>query len=157
MSNKVKTVYIAGPITGDPKYRGKFSAAADMLMQRGYAVVNPVKMCWPIRWNPRYEVLAKCFGAVAGVECLALLPGWGDSKGANAEIEVFLRTHKTDDLVFLLDDDGYMEKVTVDDMFNALTRFDRQGVAELVCEEDEDVKRAIWLAKDKYNIEFNPR
>ena len=156
MRNKVKTVYIAGPITGDPKYRGKFSAAADMLMQRGYAVVNPVKMCWNIRWNPRYEVLAECFRAAARVNALALLSGWENSKGAKAELEVFQRSHSYSDDILFVSPDGksITNKIEADDyrFFSHFYGIDYHSS----CEEDEDVKRAIHQAQDDYKLKLNP-
>ena len=93
MNDKVKTVYIAGPITGDPKYKSKFSAAADLLMQDGYAVINPVKAFWHKRHELRHELLYRCFKLVANVDCLFLLPEWEESEGANAELQVFIDTH----------------------------------------------------------------
>ena len=148
MNDKVKTVYIAGPITGDPKYKSKFSAAADMLMKLRYAVVNPVKMCWDIRWNPRYEVLAECFKAVAGVDRLALLPGWENSKGAKAELYVFKNTHDGNAYVIIMDKDCKRIDVT-----NLVSYLD----VDSIYEEDEDIKRAIHHAKNICKLELNPR
>lgn len=147
MSDKIKTVYIAGPISSDPRHRSKFTAAADLLMKRRCAVINPVKMCWDIRWNPRYEVLAMCFAAVAGVDCLALLPNWEISPGTIAELGIFQNTHADDAEVMLIS--GDCKSI---DGFKKAGDFDKINYKDIL-----DAERAADCAKIRYGLELNPR
>lgn len=120
MSDRMRIAYIAGPITDDPKYEGKFNAAADLLMLRGYAVVNPVKRCAGLvndGWNCG-EIMAYCFEAVIGSDCLMLLPGWENSQGTKAELQVFLKTHKVSDFDVCKIVDGLIYKVPMCELNN---------------------------------------
>jgi len=79
-----KKAYIAGKITGDPKYRDKFSRAAEYLRTRGYVVMSPAIMpdgfdyedymsiCFAMMWV--------CRGGTA-----FFLPDWEHSPGALRE------------------------------------------------------------------------
>ena len=41
---KIKTVYISGPITADPNYRERFKTAEESLSKAGYTAINPVEL-----------------------------------------------------------------------------------------------------------------
>ena len=90
--NKVKTVYLAGKITGDPKYRSKFRAAAQMLELSGFAVVNPATLP-PSGFE--YAAYIRMSAAML-VECEAVcfLNDWEDSAGARDEYELARVTGK---------------------------------------------------------------
>lgn len=102
MSDKVKTVYIAGPITGDPDYKEKFAVASEVLREQGFIVCNPaVLMKSLVRQNASYKMLVKIGAHVAAAaDALALLPGWEKSRGAVAELALFLDARTTNDYVY---------------------------------------------------------
>jgi hypothetical protein len=76
--------YIAGKITGDPRYRRKFRRAARRLRRMGFAAVNPAVLPDGLPYDACIRIsramLAEC-------EMIALLPDWGESPGARAELE----------------------------------------------------------------------
>ena len=86
----VRRLYLAGPIRGISNFKDRFEFAAGRLRQDGYSVFNPVEqddffrlvgmpdevalylehdLAWVCRW----------------AQCVALLPGWQRSDGAQAE------------------------------------------------------------------------
>jgi len=79
-------VYIAGKITGDPKYREKFDAGVLHVIGLGWEpgkVVNPVNECqadW--RWS---RCMVRCLRLMSGCEWVAMLPDWRESRGARIE------------------------------------------------------------------------
>jgi len=85
-----RRLYLAGPIRGIRNFKERFEFAAERLRQEGYYVFNPVEqddffdlvgmpndvalylehdLAWVCRW----------------AQCVALLPGWKNSDGAQAE------------------------------------------------------------------------
>jgi hypothetical protein len=80
----IKSAYIAGKITNDPDYRGKFACAVDALKSRGYVIMSPAIMpdgfdyedymyiCFAMLWICRHGT---CF----------MLPDWMESPGARRE------------------------------------------------------------------------
>lgn len=80
-------LYIAGPMTGydDFNFPAFRQAAAD-LRERGYTVISPhegahnrdLTKPWDYYMREDIRLLVECHG-------LALLPGWGKSKGAKLE------------------------------------------------------------------------
>ena len=80
-----KTVYIAGPISGDPDYKAKFAAAKARLLANGAArVLNPAEL--PEGWTYQ-EYMAHCMLMVQRAEVIVPLPGWVGSPGALAEVK----------------------------------------------------------------------
>lgn len=79
----MKTVYLAGKITGDPHYKRKFSAAAQELEAAGFAVVNPATLPFP---GFDYAAYIRMSAAMLD-ECAAVcfLSDWQDSPGAREE------------------------------------------------------------------------
>lgn len=80
-------VYIAGPMTGMPGFNfSAFKAAADQLRAHGYHAVSPhegahnndLTQTWDYYLREDIKLLVDCDG-------VALLPGWGKSKGARLE------------------------------------------------------------------------
>ncbi len=93
MSDKVRTAYIAGPITGDPDYKKKFAAAEDDLIEKGFGVFNPVKIMEPLvnAGVERRIILTYCTLLARFVDVLAVLEGWEKSEGAKKELAAYLR------------------------------------------------------------------
>ncbi len=79
------TLYISGPITGQPNYKQNFARAAEQLRAAGYDVLNPADFPHPDPqdWHQcmRYDI-ARMMHEAQG---LALLPGWATSRGACIE------------------------------------------------------------------------
>lgn len=94
MSEKARTVYISGKITGDDNYRTKFAMAEQRLIRDGYNVVNPVeradtldmvhlyKGLEPPTWS---EYMRKCLVAIIDVGAVYMLRDWQESRGARLE------------------------------------------------------------------------
>lgn len=102
MSNKVKTVYIAGPITGDPDYKNKFTVASEVLRGQGFVVCSPVVMLKSlVKQGASHRDLVSFGGSIAAAaDALALLPEWDCSEGAVREFSDFADAHHLDDVVY---------------------------------------------------------
>jgi len=91
-------IYIAGPMRDLPRWNfPAFDAAAAYLRGRGFDVVNPAEMDreeygdaieFALELSPGFiaDALARDIAALATCDAIFLLAGWGDSKGANAEL-----------------------------------------------------------------------
>jgi hypothetical protein len=75
-------VYIAGKISGDPKYRKKFSAAARKLARKGHVVLNPAVLPAGLTNG---ECAKLCHTMMDIADTIAFLPDARDSKGALLE------------------------------------------------------------------------
>ena len=84
-------VYIAGPMTGLPGYNGPaFEAAIIRLHELGHEPVSPTRIHgypWPqcCEGKSRGEIMRTCLAALVECDGIALLPGWQDHDGAQAE------------------------------------------------------------------------
>lgn len=77
-------LYIAGPMTGLPKYNyAAFNDAATLLKSVGYEVLNPARQGFGKEYH---EYLELAMADVFACDGIALLPGWEDSPGAKAEV-----------------------------------------------------------------------
>lgn len=74
-----KTIYIAGPITGVPKYWEAFEAADDELSSMGFAVISPARL--PLGLSNAQINMA----SIDVADAVLFLPGWQKSKGAILE------------------------------------------------------------------------
>ena len=74
-------VYIAGPITTDPKYREKFMTAEVKMKQCGYKVVNPAKN----KCESYEEHIDTGLRQLMECDTIYLLKGWETSRGESLE------------------------------------------------------------------------
>lgn len=81
---QVKTVYIAGKITGDPHYRAKFERAQRELEAAGFDVMSPAVL--PDK-GFSYDSYMKVSSAMLDVcDAVYFLPDWKQSNGAMYEM-----------------------------------------------------------------------
>lgn len=78
----MKTVYIAGKITGDHDYREKFDAARRALEALGFMVMSPAVLPWGFPYEAYGPIDAAMLDAC---EYVCFLPDWKDSRGAMYE------------------------------------------------------------------------
>jgi hypothetical protein len=109
MTPNIRTLYLAGPMTGHPQFNfPTFRDAAERLRQHGYTVINPAEeddpavqeAAWasptgdPADLNGLYGIGAcpiptalSNVEQVASADAVALLDGWQKSSGASHEVE----------------------------------------------------------------------
>ncbi|CAM8627387.1 Protein of unknown function DUF4406 [Comamonadaceae bacterium] len=78
----LRKIYVAGPMTGLPDFNyPAFHAAAATLRDMGHTVLNPAENPTPPcgTWQGYMRM------ALAQCDCVVLLPGWADSRGALIE------------------------------------------------------------------------
>jgi hypothetical protein len=87
----MKTLYIAGPMTGLPEFNfPAFFDAEERLREQGFLICNPAT----IRKHPAHYhgaqiwqyYMRHAIAMLLTCEEVALLPGWQDSKGAKLEV-----------------------------------------------------------------------
>lgn len=85
-------IYISGAISGTSDYTERFAEAERDLTERGFIVVNPVKIFSSLPEDTTWEqymelsmVLLKMCGAICFLE------GWKNSKGARLEYDKAVR------------------------------------------------------------------
>lgn len=77
-------LYISGAVTGVEDYLALFNDAERVLLEAGYRVCNPVRLChsdW--KWERCMKTVLK---AMMDCDALALLDNWKQSRGANLEV-----------------------------------------------------------------------
>lgn len=91
------TLYLAGPMTGHPNYNyPAFHQAARDLRELGYFVVSPAEDTWnrpipppePEHAAPHGHYVRAGLRKLLHADAVALLPGWGTSKGTSVELTV---------------------------------------------------------------------
>ena len=81
----VKRVFLSGKITNDPTYQVKFTKAAYMLEQAGFAVMNPATL--PSSGFTHEEYLTVTLAMLSVCDAVCLLPDWISSPGSQMEVE----------------------------------------------------------------------
>lgn len=79
-----RTIYISGPMKGDPKYREKFAAAESYLLMKGWTVVNPAYLP---KGLPAHSYMPICLAMVKACEAICMLEGSKLSQGARLECD----------------------------------------------------------------------
>lgn len=75
-------IYIAGKITGDPKYREKFKEAAADIARGAHIPLNPADL--PKGMRPK-DYMRICFAMIDVADLVVFLPDAKDSAGARLE------------------------------------------------------------------------
>jgi hypothetical protein len=81
----MQRIYIAGPMTGHPDFNyPAFHEAAARLRAQGYTVLNPAENPVPAcgTWQ---GYMRMALAQLVTCDCVALLPGWIESRGALIE------------------------------------------------------------------------
>ena len=86
-------VYLSGPITGVNDFEKNFAIAEKYFSGRGHAVENPVKTGAVLKElsgkEPTWaEYMREDIKTLVDCDAIAMLPGWGDSRGARLERQV---------------------------------------------------------------------
>lgn len=89
---EIKTVYIAGKITGDPHYRAKFEHAQRKLEAAGFSVMSPAVLP---EQGFSYDGYMKVSSAMLDAcDAVYFLPDWKKSNGAMYELGRAIATGK---------------------------------------------------------------
>ena len=80
----MKSVYLAGKITGDPYYRDKFAAAALELETAGFAVISPALLPDGLNYATYIRISSVMLDES---DCACFLPDWIESVGAAHEYD----------------------------------------------------------------------
>lgn len=78
-------VYISGKITGTDDYIERFSKAESELIDKGYKVINPAKVNSGFNAATYKMYMQSSINMLFMCDCIYMLKGWEDSKGARAE------------------------------------------------------------------------
>lgn len=77
-----KVIYIAGPITGVPRYWEAFETAEDELTAAGYLPLSPARMPDGMENEKAMRV---CLAMIDAADAVLFLPGSSRSRGASLE------------------------------------------------------------------------
>jgi nucleoside 2-deoxyribosyltransferase len=88
MSNQYTTLYLCGPMTGQPEFnRPAFKLAAKALEAAGYTVLSPADNTRP-EHQPWANFMRDSIGQLVQADGLAMLFGWQYSRGAKIEVQL---------------------------------------------------------------------
>lgn len=85
MTQAMKRIYLAGPMSGLPDFNyPAFHAAAAVLRAQGHHVENPAENPAPTcgTWQGYMRMSLR---QISACDCLCMLPGWRASRGARIE------------------------------------------------------------------------
>lgn len=85
------TVYLAGPITGNPDYMADFSAWEERLKLMGHRVFNPALLGKVDGWRWIDYMKRDIPYLLLNCESVFALPGWESSRGAKIEVDLARR------------------------------------------------------------------
>jgi hypothetical protein len=87
---QVRTVYVAGPMSGYPENNyPAFHEAAERLREAGYAVVNPAEYGGPTEGRFHYvDLLREDLRQMLDAQGVCTLDNWWESTGARNEVNV---------------------------------------------------------------------
>lgn len=91
INGKAKSVFVSGPVTGIDYSRvvENFGNAEKELVERGFMVVNPTRLCTPdVSW---FECMRICIKALLDCDGIYMLKGWKRSKGSRLEHFIALK------------------------------------------------------------------
>lgn len=77
-----KVIYIAGPITGVPRYYEAFEAMEDELSGMGYIPLSPSRLPENISNAKAMQI---CLAMINAADAVIFLDGWENSNGARLE------------------------------------------------------------------------
>lgn len=83
--NGRKIVYLSGPITGTDDYMERFARAEERLTKRGYAVINPARVCAQLPELEHDQYMQVCVPMIEVADVIYMLKHWEESKGAKME------------------------------------------------------------------------
>ena len=91
-------IYLAGKISGDPDYQKKFNDIEAVLLQKGYSVMNPARLCNcdGFTWDD-YMTVSSAMQQVC--DATVLLADWQDSRGARIEA---LKAKKNQQKIYII-------------------------------------------------------
>ena len=91
---KIKTVYLAGKITGDPGYADKFRAAKERLEQpqHDFIVLSPAIL--PLEGFDYGAYMRMSSAMLSECDAVCFLPDWRESPGAKVEMKQAVKQGK---------------------------------------------------------------
>lgn len=93
----MRKIYIAGKITGLDDFKKNFKKAEEMLVKKGYAVMNPAVLNTGFEHE---EYMHVCYAMIDTCDTVYFLTNWKDSKGAKMEMQYA----KTKELKIILEE-----------------------------------------------------
>lgn len=89
----MRTAYVAGKTSGLPtaNVKEKFDYVANKLVQKGYHVVNPLKVADQEKHKTWDDLVRSEIKMMLDCDEVHLLPDWQESRGAMLEREIALR------------------------------------------------------------------
>lgn len=84
-------LYIAGPITDVPDYKGRFAAAADYAHAAGWQPINPAALPSGMTESAYMDI---CCAFVRNCDAVLMLDGWRNSVGAHIEHDLAFKCGK---------------------------------------------------------------